>query len=76
MKFHEPEQQKMYDKLVGLSDDDAENIGKGGYVQSAFTWGFEGGKQVGIHKYPKKSHAYAAYCAGRDKLKFKRIYNV
>lgn len=47
-----------------------EKVGKGSAIDAAFTWGFNGGKQVGIYRYPRDSQCYAAYCAGRDLKRF------
>lgn len=69
-KFKDQGQQATYDGLLDMPQDriGKEVLSRGGSAQVAFTLGYTGGEMTGYHRYLKTSTAYAAYCAGKDRL--------
>lgn len=71
--FKDPMLKNQYEGMLNMSQESFEIcMRKGGSIQAAFAWGYEGGELIGIHCYDKKSPTYAAYCAGKDRAALDR----
>lgn len=66
--FKDPDLQKTYESLVGADQLVVDRtLVEQGSMQIAFTRGYHRLPLEGVHDYGRNSHAYAAYCAGKDR---------